>query len=67
MSNAVTNSKIERVVEAFEGMAIAVSVSVKGGKDPLMAFDAVKNARDETRDALVDFLKPALRVVGEAP
>ncbi len=70
MSNAVSNTKIERVIEAIESMALAVAVSLHSNPPifktpPLAAFDAVADARKEARDALADFLKPTLRVVGD--
>jgi hypothetical protein len=68
--NAVVNTKIERVVEAFETMSVAVAVSIHSNPPnfktpPVAAFDAVADARQEARDALAEFLKPTLRVVGD--
>lgn len=65
MSNPQTNTKIERVVEAFEELAVAVAVSVKGNEEPRKAFDAVAFARVETATALREFLQPTLRVIGQ--
>ncbi len=62
------NTKIERVIEAIENMALAVTVSQHNTKvtlTPAMAFDNVAEARAEAREALTDFLRPTLRVVGD--
>lgn len=65
--SAAANTKVERVVEAFEAMAVAVSVASRDTvpSSALAMFDDVANARREAADALREFLKPTLRVVGE--
>ena len=68
--SAAVNTKVERVIEAFETMAVAVAVSIHSNPPnfktpPLAAFDAVADARQEARNALAEFLRPTLRVVGD--
>lgn len=64
MSNPQTETKIERVTEASESLALAV-VYAQGarGDDLLLAFENVKNAREEYKTALRELLTPTLRVV----
>lgn len=53
MAQPIINTRVERVVEAFENMAIGVAA-----KD----HDAVVVARQECADALRDFLAPTIRL-----
>jgi hypothetical protein len=58
------NTKIERVIEGMESLTNAVvelQSAPKGRR--AKAFNAVQEARSELRKGLVEFLKPALRVV----
>ena len=68
MASTQQNTKIERAVEAIEGLTIAV-VSAQGGNksglpgESLMRYNNVRDARQEVREAFADFLSPVLRVV----
>jgi hypothetical protein len=65
MTSAQENTKVERVVEAIEGLTVAVAANVHGGGDTHGSkFEDVIGARKEVSEALHDFLRPALRVVG---
>jgi len=62
------NTKIERAVEAFESLAIAVVEAQRGNSSEMpgqrrMLFDNVQDAREELRNALAEFITPTLRVV----
>lgn len=61
------NTKIESVVEGVESLSNAIVAlhAAPNGPKRAGAFDNVQNARKELRDALAEFLKPALRVVGD--
>ena len=69
MASPQANTKIERAVEAVEGLTVAVVATQRGNKLPggrigeRMRSDDVRDARQELRDALADFLSPVLRVV----
>lgn len=64
MSSPQTETKIERVTEATESLAIAV-VTMRNatGDGALRAFDAAKAAREEYKAALRELVAPTLRVV----
>jgi hypothetical protein len=65
--SAVTETKIERVVEAVESLATAVVAQQRAAPDENpMKMENVCDARKELRTALADFLRPALRIVDEA-
>ena len=69
MSTAAINTKIERVCEAVEDLAVAVAAGVTGRGKPsdegnVRSYEAVKEARAELGTALREFLQPTLRVVG---
>lgn len=53
MASPAVNTKVERVVESFENMAIAVA-----SKD----HESVRDARKECADALREFLAPTIRL-----
>jgi hypothetical protein len=67
MASPQANTKIERAVEAVEGLAVAVVAAQvhKSGaaSESRMRFDNVGDARQELRDAFAEFLSPVLRVV----
>jgi hypothetical protein len=68
MASPQQNTKIERAVEAVEGLSIAVVAAQLGNKSGLpgeskMRYNNVQDARQELRDAFADFLSPVLRVV----
>jgi selenocysteine lyase/cysteine desulfurase len=65
MTSAQENTKVERVVEAIEGLTVAVAANVHGGGDTHGSkFEDVLHAREEVATALREFLQPTLRVVG---
>jgi hypothetical protein len=57
-ATAAVNTKIERVTEAFEELIISVSTGE--------GSDQRKAARKELRNALAEFLQPALRLIPPA-
>lgn len=66
------NTKIERIVEAVESLAISVAHGIMAAEnvetrsrkaDPLTLAENRKDARDELKTALQEFLRPALRVI----
>lgn len=65
MAHPVVNTKVEKVVEAWEEMALACagSIQVGGGHS---AYQRVVDARAACAEALREFLQPALRVVSPA-
>ena len=64
MTSPQENTKVERVVEAVEGLTVAVAANVRGGGTHGSGFEDVKAARKDLSDALHDFLRPTLRVAG---
>jgi len=63
MSTAAINTKIERVVEATEALAIAAASAVRRPEGH-SSYNDVRDARQEMADALREFMQPMLRVVG---
>lgn len=78
MASPQANTKIERAVEAVEGLTVAVvaaqattlsapDVGEHKRRPPnysaLARFHNVRDARQELRDAFAEFLSPVLRVV----
>jgi len=66
MASPQANTKIERAVEAVEGLTVAVVAAQTkphpfGGSNTL--YNNVKDARQELRDAFAEFLAPVLRAV----
>jgi len=61
MSTPAMNTKLERACEAVENLAVAVC---SAHLNPLENFKNVTDARQELREALSDFLQPALRIAG---
>lgn len=64
MSTPAQNTKIERVVEGVESLAVAVvahQAAEKGRRG--RTFNVVLEARKELHGALAEFLRPTLRVV----
>jgi len=57
-----TNTKIERLTEAIESLTLATAVSVMDTKRPAKNFERVKDAREEIKTALTEFLQPVLRI-----
>lgn len=67
MSTPQAETKIERVVESVESLALAIvanSIAVDD-KSRRATFTDIQTARDESKQALRDFLTPTLRVVGQ--
>ena len=68
MASPQANTKIERAVEAVEGLTVAVVAAQVNNRSGMpgesrMRFDNVSDARQELRDAFAEFLSPVLRVV----
>jgi hypothetical protein len=66
MASPQQNTKIERAVEAVEGLTLAVvaaQVCNNSGLENKALYGNVTDARQELRDAFADFLSPVLRVV----
>lgn len=67
MASPQANTKIERAVEAVEGLTVAVVASQhnRAGlpSESAMRYANVRDARQELRDAFAEFLSPVLRVV----
>ena len=62
MSNPVINTKVERVVESMENLAIQAARATMSNTPSAVAD--VHDARDEAATALRELLQPTLRVVG---
>lgn len=62
-SSPPVTTKVELLIEAIEGLVVAVNVALKE-PPPRNAYVSVKTAREEMATALRDFLQPTLRVVG---
>lgn len=61
MAAPATNTKVERVIESIEALAIASAArAIEPG---VASFQNVLDARTEAADALRDFLQPVMRVV----
>lgn len=68
MSTPQANTKIERVIEGFESLTLAIAAGVKAelsGDAARRQFEIVQSAREECREALHEFMKPTLRVLGD--
>ena len=63
---SATDTKIERLTEAIESLTLATAVSVMDKDRPAKNFERVKDAREEMKIALTDFLKPVLRIAAGA-
>lgn len=61
--SAATATKVERVVEGFEALALAVNAAVAEKGHPETLFKNVEDARGELREAFGELMKPTLRVV----
>jgi len=61
MATQIVNTKIEKVVEAFESLAIATAAPYTGPAESRM--DNILMARADLAAALREFLAPTLRVV----
>lgn len=59
---AARNTKIERVIEAFENLSIQAARATMT-HTPSSVAD-VRDAREEAATALREFMQPTLRVVG---
>jgi len=58
-------TKVERVVEAVESMAVSVNAmqNEPDGQTRVKLFATVQDSRKELRDALTEFVAPILRLV----
>lgn len=65
MSPAPAVTKLEQAAESIEELIISI---VDGHTHPTAAkYDKIVVARKELRNALAEFLRPALRLVHDAP
>lgn len=62
MSNPVINTKVERMIEAVENLAIQAARATMTNTPSAVAD--VNDARSEAATAFREFLQPTLRVVG---
>lgn len=61
MADPAVNTKVDRLAEAIENLALACAA--RATSPTAYAFDQVLDARQEMRQALADFLQPTLRVI----
>lgn len=62
MSTPQIETKIEKVAEAFEDLAVAVTLGTRPDANKA-TFMGIVEAREALKDALREFMQPSLRLV----